>query len=482
VSAPAEGVGARVVHGFRWLAAARFAGQLATWVVTIFVIRLLTPDDYGLMAMAGVFTFFVSLFEDLGMGAAITQRKTLDDEHVARMFGVVLIINFIAFALLFLGAGLIAMLFDEPRLTNIVRLLSLQFPAIALQVVPQSLLARRMQFQRTSLITFVSMVAGSLTTLLLALAGYGVWALAWGSLSMTFCRVVGFNIAAGWFHAPSFRFEGMGDAITFGGQVTGQRLLFFVYTQADVFLIGRLLGKEVLGFYSVALHLATLPMSKLSAIINEVSFAGFSRLQADLSEVTRQFGRATNLIALFAFPVFFGIAAVAPEAVNVVLGEKWARSIVPLQLLSLACPLRMLNQVIASALMGIGRADVLLVNSAITAVLLPIAIVTGLQWGLEGVATAWLLGYLVCFTIKAARALPVLGMATADYLRPVAAIAVCAGAMLGAVLALRMILPDAWSNTLPALVTLIAAGAAVFGLLALAMLRDSVQLALRVLR
>ena len=108
-----------------------------------------------------------------------------------------------------------------------------------------------------------------------------------------------------------------------------------VYLQpGGYFPVGRILGKELLGYYSVAIHLASLPMTKLGAIVNEVSFAGFSRIQSDDSEVSRHFLKATLAICTFSFPVFFGIAATAPEIVATILGETWAPTALLLQILA----------------------------------------------------------------------------------------------------------------------------------------------------
>ena len=104
-------IGEKVVSGFRWLAVGKFAGQIVTWAVTIYVIRILTPEDYGLMAMAMVVIGFLALFDEMGMGAAIVQQETLDDRMVAQVFGLVIIINFSAFALLIAISPLIAEFF-----------------------------------------------------------------------------------------------------------------------------------------------------------------------------------------------------------------------------------------------------------------------------------------------------------------------------------------------------------------------------------
>ena len=475
-------IGEKVVSGFRWLAAGKLAGQIVTWAVTIYVIRILTPEDYGLMAMAMVVIGFLSLFDELGMGAALIQQETLDDRRVAQVFGLVIIINFSAFALLIAISPLIAGFFNEPRLIDITWVLALQFPLLAAQIIPDAMLRRRMQFRKKSMVNFVAMIAGSFVTLGLAIAGHGVWALILGSVVTVLIKTIGFIVVARYFCLPSFNFTGLGRVVKFGTRVTGAHALWFIYSQADIFLVGRVLGKEMLGYYSVAMHLASLPMTKLGALVNEVSFVGFSRIQSEAKEVSRQFLKATKAITVFAFPVFFGISSVAPEIVSSVLGDTWSLSAEPLQILSLVIPLRMLDLVIPTALLGTGRADVGVINAAIAAVILPASFLTGLKWGLIGVCYAWLIGYSIYFIIALIRSLPRLGVGFWEYFVTIAGIAASSTIMLVVVHATRTQLPPAWAGSLPQLAVLIAAGAATFGLLALCFHRESLQFVLRLVR
>jgi len=475
-------IGEKVVRGFRWLAAGRLAGQLVTWAVTIFVIRILSPEDYGLLAMATVVIGFLALFDELGMGAAIIQQKEFNEKEVSQVFGLVIIVNFAAFLLLLVAARSIAEFFDEPRLVAITWVLSLQFPLLALQVIPDALIRRRMEFQGKSLVNFVAMVSGSFMTLGLALADFAVWALVLGNILTVTTRTVGYNIVASYFCWPSFNFRGLRRIVTFGSQVTAERIFWFIYSQADIFLVGRVLGKELLGFYSVAIHLASLPMTKIGSMLNEVSFSGFSRIQADQEEVGRQVKKATAIIGFVSFPVFFGISAAAPEIVATVLGAKWTQVVIPLQILSLVIPLRMLDLVIPTALMGTGRADVSMGNAMIAAVILPSSFVIGLQWGLTGVSYGWLIGYAIYYVISLIRSLPRLGIGYAEYTSPILGVAGSSLVMLAVVHGCRLILPEEWGNGFLSLIALVVSGAAIFSLLAVVFHRDSLKQCLRLLR
>jgi O-antigen/teichoic acid export membrane protein len=475
-------VGDQVVSGFRWMAVGRFAGQAFAWAVTIFVIRILEPADYGLMAMAMVVIGFLGIFDELGMGSAIIQQKQLDPRQVSQVFGLVILINVSAFLLLILIAPAVADFFDEPRLVPITWALAVQFPLLALQIIPDAIIRRRMEFGRKSIVNFITMVTGSLVTLAIALAGFGIWALVAGNIVTVLTRVIGFNIVARYFCKPEFNFSGMRRIVTFGTQVTAERVLWFVYSQADIFLVGRMLGKELLGFYSVAIHLASLPMTKMGEILTEISFAGFSRIQSQTDEVSRQFLKATLAISIFAFPVFFGISATAPEIVAAILGDTWTLTAVPLQILSLIIPFRMLDLVIPTALFGTGRADISVGNAVIAAVIMPISFLIGIQWGLVGVCFGWLGGYALYFIISLFRALPRLGVRFTDYLKTIAGPAIVSLVMLAVVHAARTALPNEWAMSILALGALVLTGALVFGILVWFFQRETVTFVMRLVR
>src|SRR5689334_118598 len=199
----------RVLSAVRWSAGAKLASQSLSWVITIVVIRLLRPEDYGLMAMATIFVGLLTLFNELGVAAPI-----------------------------------IAMFFDEPRLVLLMRVLALQFVIVAFSVVPQSLLERELSFKRRSLADLVSTTIGALATLVLAFLGHGVWALVWGNLAQLSSNMVLVNLARPYLRWPSFKLAGLRDVATFGGYVSMARLLWYFYAQADIFIGGRLLGHE----------------------------------------------------------------------------------------------------------------------------------------------------------------------------------------------------------------------------------------------
>jgi O-antigen/teichoic acid export membrane protein len=433
----------KVLSGLRWSAGLRFFGQLITWIITIIVMRLLSPKDYGLMGMAGMFIAFLAMVNEIGLGAALIQRRDMDEGMVRQIFGILLIINFgLFFISLFVAPLLAAAFFKEQRLVPLIRLMSVQFIMASFVIIPQSIIDREMLFREKSIIELVSAVSGSLMTLLFALNGWGVWSLVWGSITISLCRTVGFNLIRPYLHLPLFSFKRIGREISFGGYVAITRMLWSLYSQADILIIGRLLGKQLLGFYSVAFTLASLPMQKVSGIINQVAFPAFASVQTDIEKVTSHFLKAVRIMGLVAFPVFFGISSIAPDLVDIVLGEKWSLAIVPLQVLSLVIPIRMISNLISPTLLGLGRADVNFWNAVTASLMLPLGFLIGCYWwDIIGVSLAWVTIFPIIFLINLSRMLRTLKIGLLEVMAALRRPIVAAVIMYISVTMIKIILP-----------------------------------------
>ena len=286
------------------------------------------------------------------------------------MSGIVLATN-AAGCLFTLGAApLLAGFFDEPRLVPLLRVLSINFLLLAAYVLPQSQLMRELDFRTKARVDILAIVLAALVTLGLALAGFGVWSLVAGSLVTHGVKAVAFNLVRPVAVAPVFSLQAVTHLAQFGALVTLDRLLFFLYGQADVVIGGRGLGKEALGVYAVALALAAVPMDKLLPIVTQVSFAAFSRIQSEPDRVQRNLLWSVRMVSLICFPAFLGMAAVAGDLVAVFLGPRWHGVIVPIQLLCLVLPLKTLSALLPPPLFAVGRPALNVINTAISLIVI----------------------------------------------------------------------------------------------------------------
>lgn len=466
-----------VLRGLKWTAGAKLGSQLITWGITISVMRLLAPADYGLLAMATVFLALLGMFAEVGLGPALVQRAELPPALLRSAYGVVWAVNFTLFALLNLTAELIAGLYAEPRLIPVLQVLSLQFLVIPFSVVPEVMLQRKLEYKRRSLIELVTTVTASIVTLLMAIAGHGVWALVAGMLTTVVCKAVLMNCVAPYFVLPSFALDGMRQLVMFGANVTASRFLWFFFTQVDAVIVGRLLGQHVLGLYSVAMHLASLPVQRVSAILNQVAFPAAARFQHDRAAIRTQLLKAIAYVSLIAFPVLWGMSCVAHELIPVLLGKDWEEAILPFQILTLVMPFRMIIGFLPTVTDAIGRSDVALRNAVLGCVVMPAAFYVGSHWGIAGVAYAWLIAYPVVLFVNLRRMIAVIGIPLRDVADKVAPALAAAAGMYGAVWTVRV----AWrgSNDVIALVVEVLCGVCAYIVFSLLINRSLVTEVLR---
>ncbi|NQX89711.1 MAG: lipopolysaccharide biosynthesis protein [Halioglobus sp.] len=408
----------KVISALRWSATSRLIGQVLSWAITVYVIRLLSPADYGLMAMAMVVVSFLILLNTLGLDAVLVQDSALDESSRRQVFGVVIVANVVCFIVVCFGAEFVASLYDEPQLVPVLRVLSLQFLLLIFETLPQADLERNMDFAQRSIVDLLTLVLGSVTTLLMALAGLGVWALVWGTLITNAARMVGLNLICRSLLWPRFSLRGMARHLSFGGFVSVDRGLWYLFSESDKFVGGKLLGNQLLGYYAVASQLASLPINKISGLLNAVALPAFSRAhaQAGTAAVRAYLLKSTHLLSIAAFPVFFGISCIAEPLIAVFLGQKWLPAAPVLQVLGLVMPFRLLSNVFPPLLWGMGHPRTSAGNYLIAGFSMPLAFVAGAHWGVVGLACAWLVTYPFVFAWVVHRTCRQVAVPLVDYL------------------------------------------------------------------
>ena len=379
-----------VLRAVGWAGGTRMIGQLATWTMTLATVRILDPRDYGLMAIVmGVVNLLASV-SSVGFANVIVQNRRISDEALRSVFGLVLMMNAASIALLCELAYGAAWFYAEPRLVGLLQASSLLFVAIAFQAVPRATLQKKLDLKSLSRIDLVSNTAGGAVVLLLAWHGAGVWSLVAGALLAAVVRTVGLCLAAPYFRRPRFTLRELSGVVRFGGLRTAENLLWTLYSSSDVFIIGRLLGPQILGIYSVSRYLAALPSEKLALAIGPVILPAFSRVQDSRAEALWYLQKAIRILAVLSLPVFFGIAATSPQFVAIVLGPKWSPAATPLAIVAFGMALRPIGALLPSFLIGLGEYVASFKNTLYATILFPAAFIAGSHWGLLGVCGAWL--------------------------------------------------------------------------------------------
>lgn len=430
-----------LVSGLAWTGGAAAITQVFTWTVTLLVARILTPDDYGIIGMAGTYLILAQLVGEFGLGAALVQARDITRDQVAAAGGLSVLIGLALLLVSAACAGPIAAFFHEPRVRAVIMFLSLSFVVGAFRVVPDALLLRNLEFRRVALIDTVEAVVMAATTLGLALLGFDYWALAVGPVA---ARAAGAVIVNAYRPHPlrlPFPLRGVEGVARFGFNVLASRVGWYLYSNADFAVVGRMLGSAALGFYTIGWNIATVPLNKISAMYQKAVGPIFAAVHQDPRAVGRYLLRLSELIALVTLPASVGLAIVADDLVLTVLGSKWQAASLPLALLAATSAARSLDPILAQVLIWTGRPAVNTRIMAGAAVVMPVLFVIGARWGAAGVAAAWFVGYpLVVFVPLLRRVLGFLDLRYLDYGRAIAPALVSTIGMATVVLGARFLI------------------------------------------
>ena len=461
VTGDATGFRAVVRKAVIWRSGSQIVGQLISWVSTFLVLRILDPADYGLYAMAAVILTLLGLLNGYGLASALVQRERIEVRDLRQMFGMLIVVNAALAAIQFATAPFIERFYEQPGIADIVRVLSLVLltnPFLSLAYV---VLARRMDFKRQAQVNLTTSILGAVVALGGAMAGWGVWALVASPLVVFVTRAFAMLVVAKAFVWPSFDFRGSGSMASFGGAIALSAVFYFLQTESDVVIAGRNFDAETVGLYTTALFLAQIFVNKIIPPLNEVAFTALSRVQSDRAAMARGFLVSVRAIVLLAIPFCFGLAVTAEPMVQVLLGQKWLGTVPLLQVLGFAIPWMVLQVLFAPSTNAVGRPGIALRNSAIGAMIMPIAFVIGARSGIQGMTWAWLIAYPTIALITAATSLKAIGIAWHQLVGAIAPLALAGLSMAGLVVAVDASL--AWSNAFLRLAALVLVGAAVYG-------------------
>lgn len=455
-----------IFSGFAWQGATKLVVQMTSWVATLFVARIIAPEDYGIIAATSVFVELLILITDMGLAQGLIQKPKTSTQEEDGVFYVSLALGVIGYLLLFLAAPYIAKFYQMPVLTELLRLTGIGIILGCLKTVPLAIAMRRMDFRYRSLVEMGASLMMTLTVVVLALSGFGVWSLAWGPVVSNAVMAIGFLPLLGRLPRPVFSIGEVMTTIHFGIKFMGSTLLYYGWGRSDVIVIGKVLGERMLGYYSMAFQLAVLPLDKVATVFNQVMFPAMSRLQEDQQGSGELFLQMHRYLLLITYPILFGLAVVADDVILLLLTEKWLPIVPFFQALCLVSSLRLSATLMPPALYARGKPGLVLRYNGLALVCLPAAFLVGAQYGLEGVIAGWLVAYPGIFVYLGRQCLQDLGLRWRALAWSALPAVLATSAMVAAVVVFRHLTQDL--TLLWRLVGSIAVGAAVYlGLLVL---------------
>ncbi len=424
----------RTASGIKWNGLSRVLTQLVQFGSIVVLARLLTPEQFGLTAIVITFTSFAMLFTDLGLGAAIVQRPTLEPDDLSTAFWINALSG-LSLTLLFAGlAPLFGELYGQPRLVALVLVGSLSF-TLSLGVVHNALLERQLKFRALSLVVPTSALLGLGVTVVLALAGLGALSLVIGTVVTTVAKTVWLWSLVRWWPRTRPSRAAARRLWSYSGHLFGFNVINYWARNADNLLIGAVSGAAPLAFYSRAYNLMLVPVQQSTQVVGRVLFPALSNLAGEPERLRRAYLRAVRIMAAITFPLTIGSAAAAPALIDLLLGPRWRPVARLLAILALSGPAQIISGTTGVIYQAVGRTDVLFRRGLVASACTVVAIVIGLSGGALGVAIAVSVNYWLVSVYVTRPAWRLLGLRPVEVLRALRPVALATVALAVLVLA-----------------------------------------------
>lgn len=389
----------KTVSGVLWSSLAKLSMQLVLLVVTTILARLLSKDDFGVVGMAALITVAIGMVNDKGLGMSIVQKKEVLPGQLSTMFWGSIGFGVLLYVLSFAASFPLALFFQKPEVQPIVTVIALGFVIGAFGIVQKSILTREMSFKALSIVEIVAVLTSGAVAVVMALTGFGVWSLVVNVIGRDLFTVIGLWFVCTWRPYLHFRWTEFREYLRFSSNVLANDGAIYLITNADITIIGRVLGSAALGVYNLALYLVKLPVTRISGIVAKVVFPAFSSVQDDLEAFKKAYLRAIKFISILTFPILAGLAVFSREFIMVILGEKWLEMVWPLIFLTPMAMLKSVGTIKGSVLMAVGRPDIEMKWNLVYLVPLVAVVYFGTRFGLVGVAIAFTALYVITFPI-----------------------------------------------------------------------------------
>ncbi len=422
-----------------WAGISQIVTQVLQLTIKVILARLLAPQVFGILGMAMIFVGFVETVNEMGLSAALVQRKEVTEKHRSTIFWVSLMSGAALTGIGLAAAPAIASFFRTESLTGVIRALSAGFFIGSFAIIHTSMLTRKTRFDRIAAVEISAAFTYGLISISLAEAGMGIWSLVLGSLGSTTLKAVLYWLSYPWRPALLFDLRSFRELFSFGKNVMGSRMLNFVDSNTDYLVVGRLLRAEALGLYTMAYQAAIFPMTQISKVISRVTFPVFSILQDDNAKLRQGYTRVIRYSSLLTFPVLAGMILVSPELLPQLLGRRWAGAVMPLQILCIYGMLVSVGTHVGTILLGKGRSDIQFRWNILTVIVYPLAVITGVRFGVNGVAAATTIAGLLLFFIIQTITNRQIEMSYREFFAALAPAAVCCLLMSACVLVFKAI-------------------------------------------
>lgn len=350
----------KTFKGVIWSAVERFSTQGVQFLFGILLARLLTPNDYGMIAMLTIFMAVSQTFIDSGFGNALIRKPDRNEADKATVFFFNIFMAAACYGIIFLGAPFVAQFYKMPQLSDILRILAINLIIQAFGSIQRLNLTIDLNFKTLAKVSLIGAIVGGTAGLISAYNGLGVWSLVIQQMVTTSTRVVLFWTLVHWRPKTFFNKKSFKNMFGFGSKLLISGLLNTLYENVYDLIIGKVFSAGTLGNYSRASHFANFPSSNINGIFQRVTFPVLSKIQNDHDKLRVGYLKFLNMATLVVFPLMIGLSAIAKPFILLVLTDKWVDAILILQIICFAQMWYPVHSINLNMLQVLGRSDLFL--------------------------------------------------------------------------------------------------------------------------
>lgn len=386
-----------IVDGLKWSTISQIIRLILQYTTTIILVNLISPNDFGLMAMAVIVIGFLEIFKDLGLSSAVIQKENPSEDLKSSIFWINVSFGIMISLVIYLAAPIVAFLYNSNAVKPILEVLAITFSISGLSMIQKAIFEKELAFKLLSKIELSASTAAFITAIVLAIYGYGVWSLVFQAMVNVFVSTFLLLFFSKWKPKFLFKFSEVKLVAHYSLNLLGFNVVNYFARNSDYFLIGKYLGETELGHYYLAYRLMLYPIQNITMVISRVLFPSFSLIKNDDDKLRYMFTQVTNGIALITFPMMTGLALVSYNFSEVFIKSGWDTNLVA-QLIIILAPIGALQSVISTVgniYQAKGKTNWMLRWSLFYTSITVIGFLIGLKWGVIGVAVSYLVTNLL---------------------------------------------------------------------------------------
>lgn len=384
-----------IISSLFWKFLERGGTQGVQFIVQIILARLLSPDEYGIIAIVNVFVLLASVFVQSGLNTALIQKKDADELDFSSVFYLSFFVSTIIYILLFLLAPYIASYYRNPLLSNVLKVLSIILFFGALNSIQNAYIAKYMLFKKLFLSSAIAIVVSGFFGITAAYLGLGVWALVIQQIANQLFITIILWVTVKWRPKLLFSFNRVKVLFTFGWKLLASSLLNTIYTNVRTLLIGRMYSTNMIGFYNKGKQFPQLFVTNINGSIQSVMLPALSSNQTDLKTIKRMVRRSIVTSSFIVFPMMIGLLIIAEPLVILLLTEKWLPAVPFLQIYCLVYLVKPIYTANLQVLNALGRSDIFLRLEIITTLLGITILIISIPFGVLAIAIGSLISSII---------------------------------------------------------------------------------------